>query len=249
MLRRKIISGMVIVFSITVFAGENSSDKSKSEMPEYSTDFEDQQQTIPMQMPNEFQGRMNRQMAEQWSDFSNFTRSRQRSLEQRIMEMQRKAREQEEQAMKQALGVNEAQWKTIKPKIEKVKTCRERASVSTGLPLSSTFVSSTSSPQGGGGFGGGFQFQSGGSSNLMPVQSSFQNQPSQRETQGERICRELNELLDNPNSSPEAIRQKMLELQQARANAKRQLAQAQKELREVLTLRQQARLVLIGLLD
>lgn len=246
MSRRIIILVTVIVFSITVFAAENSSDKSGAEVPEYPTDFESQQQTaVPMQMPNQFQGRTNRPMIDQWNNVPDFTQSRQRSIE-KIREMQRKAREQEEQAMKQALGVDEAQWRKIEPKIEKVKTCRQRASISTRLPFSSSFIS-TSSPQ-----GGGFQFQSGGgSSNITTAQSSFQTQSrhSGQETQGERICRELNTLLDNPNSSPEAIRQKMTELRQERENAKRQLDKAQKELREVLTLRQQARLVLMGILD
>ena len=166
------------------------------------------------------------------------------------------AEQQEEQAMKQALGVNDQQWKVIKPKIEKVKTCRDRATVNIGLPFSSNFVSTSS--QQGGGFAGGFQFGgsgSGGGSNMMTPdsafqgQSNFQNQPGRGETQGERICRQLDALLNDMNSSPEAIRLKTLELQQARANARKQLAQAQKELREALTLRQQARLVLMGILD
>ena len=84
---------------------------------------------------------------------------------------------------------------------------------------------------------------------MMAPGSSFQNQSDRRQTKGEKICQELYALLENMNSHPEAIRQKTLELRQARASARKQLAQAQKELREVLTLRQQARLVLMGLLD
>ena len=189
-------------------------------------------------------------------DFSRFNRLRGFNPEQRIREMQKMAEQQEEQAMKQALGVNDEQWKVIKPKIEKVKGCRDRATVSTGLPFSSNFISTSS--QQGGSFAGGFQFggSGGGSgSNMMAPdsafqgQSNFQNQPNRRETQGERICRQLDALLNDMNSSPETIRQKTLELQQARASARKQLAQAQKELREALTLRQQARLVLMGILD
>ena len=158
--------------------------------------------------------------------------------------------------MKQALGVNDQQWKFIKPKLDKVKACRERSTVSIGPPFSSNFVSTSS--QQGGGSSGGFQVQfggGGGGSNMITPgssfqsQSSFQNQSNRGETPGERICRQLDALLNDMNSSPEAIRQKTLELQQARANARKQLAQAQKELREALTLRQQARLVLMGILD
>lgn len=262
MSRRKIILSLVAICSISVLAGQSPSEKQKSDIPEYPQDFESEQQTTPTQPPTEFRERMNQQMTEQMRTMPDFARLRGLRQEQRIREMQRMAKQQEEQAMKQALGVNEEQWKVIKPKLDKVKACRERATVSIGLPFGSNFVGSSISSQGQG-FAGGFQFQFGGSgggssssgSNMtvpnssFQSQSNFQNQSSQRETQGERICRELNALLGNFNSPSEVIRQKMLELQQARANAKKQLAQAQNQLREVLNLRQQARLVLMGLLD
>ena len=120
--------------------------------------------------------------------------------------------------------------------------------MSIGSPFSSNFVSSTGSPQGGG-FGGGFQYRFGGSGNISSGGSSFQNQLDRPQSEGQRYCQELQALLDNPNSPPEAIKQKMLDLQRARARARKQLAEAQKELRAVLNLRQQARLCLMGLLD
>jgi hypothetical protein len=248
---------LVVCFSITVFVSRSLPNSSGTQQPEYKTDFEDQQQTIPQDNPNILRDRTARRWTMPQRFGPDFTRLRDLRPEQRIREMQRMAQEQEEQAMKQALGVNEEQWKVIKTKLDKVKACREQASVNIGLPFSSNFVSTTGSQQGGG-FGGGFQFQlggGGGGSNMMTPdssfqsQSNFQNQSNRRETQGERICRQLDALLNDINSSPEAIRLKTLELQQARANARKQLAQAQKELREALTLRQQARLVLMGILD
>jgi hypothetical protein len=248
----------IVLCSICVLAGQNQSEKSKSDVPDYPQDFEARQPTGPVQPPNIFQDRTNRLMSQQWRDFTGFNRLRGLPLEQRIREMQKMAEQQEETAMKQALNVNDEQWKIIKPKLEKVKACRERANVGIGPPFSSNFVSTSS--QQGGGFAGGFQVQFGGGgggsgSDMMTPDSSFQsqtnfqNQSNRRETRGERICRQLDALLNNFNSSPEAIRLKMLELQQARANAKKQLAQAQKELRAVLTLQQQARLLLMGILD
>lgn len=259
MSRQKNILSLVICFSMTVFAGQRSSEKPKSGIPEYQDNFENKQQVTSeektremqdwsAQQRAEYEERMAQQRAEFERNRRSFERLRDLKPEQRIREMQRMAREQEEQAMKQALGVDEAQWKIIEPKIEKVKSCRERASVNIGLPFSSNFVSSTGSPQGGG-IGGGFQYQFGGSGNMSSGEPSFQNQFNRRQTEGEKICQEFQALLDNPNASPEAIKQKMLELQRARANARKQLAQAQKELREVLTFRQQARLCLMGLLD
>ncbi len=250
MSRRRLFFSMIVIYSISVFAGQNQSEKSKSDVTEYPQDFESQQQTIPQDSPNILRDRTTRQRTMPQRFGPDFTRLRDLRPEQKIREMQRMAEQQEEQAMKQALGVNDQQWKVIKPKLDKVKACRERSTVSIGPPFSSNFVSTSS--QQGDGFGGGFQFQfggGGGGSNMTPPDSSLQSQSSRPETQGERICRELNALLDNFNSPPEAIRLKTLELQQARANARKQLAQAQKELREVLTLRQQARLVLMGILD
>ena len=259
MSRQKIIFSLIVVCSISVLASQNSSQKPKSEIPEYPNNFEDNRQNIPEEKRKEmedwsaqqrtiFEEQMSRQMAEFERNRRDFERLRDLKPEQRIREMQRIAREQEERAMKQALGVDERQWKIIEPKIENVKACQERASVSIELPFSSSFVNRTSSPQGIG-FGSGFQYQFGGSGNMSSDLSSFQNQFNRRQSEGQRICQELQVLLDNMNSSPEAIKQKVLELQRARARAKKQLAQARKELREVLTLRQQARLCLMGLLD
>jgi hypothetical protein len=247
---------MIIVCSISVLASQSPSEKQKSQVPEYQKDFEGQQQAISQDSPNILRDRTAPQWTMPQRFGPDFSRLRDLRPEQRIREMQRMAEQMEEQAMKQALGVNDQQWKVIKPKLEKVKACRERATVSIGSPYSSNFVSTNS--QQGGGFAGGFQMQfggSGGGSNMtapdsaFQSQSNFQNQPNRRETQGERICRQLDAMLNDINSSPEAIRLKTLELQQARANARKQLAQAQKELREALTLRQQARLVLMGILD
>ena len=247
MLNQRIILSLLVVFSIMVFVGRGLCQTSETRQPEYKTDFEQDRQNITGDNFNMDRQRSTQRREMQQRFRPDFSRLRNLEPAERIREMQKMAREQEEQAMKQALGVNEKQWKIIEPKIEKVKACRDRASVSIGSPFGSNFVSS-SSPQGGG-FSGGFQYQFGGSGNISSGGSSFQNQFNQQQTQGQEICQELQVLLDNPNSSPEAIKQKMLELQRARANAKKQLAEAQKELRKVLTFRQQARLCLMGLLD
>ncbi len=248
MSRRRIIPGLVICLSIAVFVGQGLSQTTKSQQPEYQPDFEDEQQVTPEENSRDLQERAAQRRAEQWRTVPDFAHLQGFRPEERIREMRRMAQEQEIQAMKRALGVNEAQWKRIEPKLNKVKVCRERASVSIGLPFSSNFVSSAGSPQGQG-FGGSFQYQFGGSGNMMARGPSFQNQFKRRHTEGEKICQELLGLLEDLNSQPEEIGLKMVALRQARAKARKQLAKAQKELCEVLTLRQQARLVLMGLLD
>ena len=176
---------------------------------------------------------------------------------QRMAEEQRRmAEEQETEAMKQALEVDERQWKVIEPKLKKVRTCRDQAFVGIGLPFQSSFTSSVvPSPGGaggqsfGGGFAGGFQFQAGGRGGMTVHSSSPWGDFGRQPTEGERICEELQLLLQVPGAGPDEIRQKLDALRKAREKARKQLVKAQQELRKVLTFRQQARLVLMGLLD
>jgi len=191
-----------------------------------------------------------------------FERMRDMSPEEKVRHFQKLAEEQrriiEEQealAMQQALGADEQQWRIIRPKLKRVQAYRDQAFVGIGLPFQSSFTSSVAPGQMGGrggfgGFAGGFQFQAGGSMQGTGFQSSspFQNS-GQPTTAGERICQELQMLLQSPDASPAEINQKLAALRQARAKAKRQLVQAQQELRKVLNFHQQARLVLMGLLD
>jgi len=68
-------------------------------------------------------------------------------------------------------------------------------------------------------------------------------------TDGEKACEELSELLQDKNSDPEKIRQKMVALRQAREKAGNQLAKVRQELREILNSLQEAKLVLLDVLN
>lgn len=105
----------------------------------------------------------------------------------------------------------------------------------------------------GGGSSGGYVMQ-GGSGGGSGGSAQFGGGPTWRLadrelTEGEKACEELFELLQDKNSRPEKIKQKMDALHQAREKAKNQLAKVRQELREILNSRQKAKLVLIGLLD
>jgi len=176
------------------------------------------------------------------------------SHEERMRDLRRMAREQETLAMKQALGVDEQQWKVIEPKLKKVRACRDQAFVGIALPFQSSFTSSVGSAPGqgggqsfGGGFAGGFQFQSGGTGAV--TNSSAWDDPDRPATEGEIICDELQRMLQDPQVAPDQIRQRLDALRQAREKARRQWAIAQQELRKVLNLNQEATLVMMGLLE
>ncbi len=174
---------------------------------------------------------------------------------QQLAEEQRKAMEEQEAiAMRQALGVNDEQWKVIEPRLKKVKHYREQAFIGTGPPFQSNFSSFGTGPGGGQGFSsgftGGFQFQAGASGQGAMVPNSTGRQDFDGPvSDGEILCEEIQRLLYDPQATPEQVSQKLDALRQEREKARRQWVAAQQQLREVLDFRQQARLVLMGLLD
>jgi hypothetical protein len=186
-----------------------------------------------------------------------FERMRDMRPPERFERFMREAKQREAEAMQQALGVDQQQWKLIEPKLEKVRSLRDEAFGGIGQPFSSSgFTTQFGSPPGqagsgsSGGFAGGFSFQGGGGPEGSTGQSFSTWRPLGREpTQVEKICGELQILLQDRNATPEAIRQKLDALRHARAQARKRWAQAQQDLREVLNLHQQATLMMIGLLE
>jgi hypothetical protein len=65
----------------------------------------------------------------------------------------------------------------------------------------------------------------------------------------EKAQQALQTTLDNTAATPDAIKKQLTQLRAAREKAKQELAKAQKDLRQVLTLRREAILVLMGILD
>jgi chromosome segregation ATPase len=183
----------------------------------------------------------------------------------------------EKESMEQVLRATEEQWKAIKPKLNKVRKLKSRADVSIRL-MRFGGMSSMSSMAGSSvgvkkGFGRGSMSGFGSSSNVVldegetvqkggstdgstsrsPMSWKWQR-PSQYRgfenlNEGEKICEELFRLLEDRNSELEEIRQKIEALQKFRQETKKELAIAQKELRQLVTPRQEAALVMMQLLD
>ena len=74
-------------------------------------------------------------------------------------------------------------------------------------------------------------------------------QARREQTEVEKSTVELRSTLENKEASPEEIKEKLAALRKAQENARQELAKAQQELRGELTMRQEAQLVLMGLLD
>ena len=128
-------------------------------------------------------------------------------------------RQRMEERLKEQLGTTDDEWKVLQPKLEKVMTAR-RDTMGGGF----------------GGFGGGRR----GDDN---------NSGSQQRSAVQTASSDLRTTLENKDATPEEINAKLKALRDAREKAKADLAAAQKDLKEVITPRQEAVLVTIGMLE
>ncbi|MGN6368713.1 MAG: hypothetical protein ACTHN5_10660 [Phycisphaerae bacterium] len=129
--------------------------------------------------------------------------------------------EQRMQRIKDAMGVSDDDWKAIEPKIQNVQQLQ--------------FQSMMGGRGGRGRFGGG------------PGGQNADNQPAANPVQ--QAMTDLRNTLDNKDATPEQIKTKIEAVRTARKTAADNLKKAQDDLRELLTVRQEAVLVEQGLLD
>ncbi len=128
--------------------------------------------------------------------------------------------------MKDQLGASDDEWKIIGPRLTKVMTLRFQSRGQGGMM--GMFG------RGRGGPGGGRGGDRGGS-------------PDRQLTGVAKVTSELRTLLDG-NPSADQIKAKLTALRQAREKNKQELAKAQQSLKQVLSLKQEAQLVLMDML-
>ena len=139
-----------------------------------------------------------------------------------------------EQRMKEALGVTDDEWKVLGPRVMKVQELSRQANAG-GRGMGMMFGRGRRGGPGGQGGPGGDRPGGRGMNREL--------------TEVEKIQEELQTTLENTASTPDQIKQQLTKLRAAKEKAKQELAKAQQDLRQVLTLRQEATLVLMGLLD
>jgi hypothetical protein len=187
-----------------------------------------------------------------------------------------------DQAYQEAIGADENQWKTIKPRLERVKKLRNSPSISIsvyggGASSGGGSGGSSGTYSSGGGYGGfGGSSGYGGYSGVGPaVGGAGSHQGTDRPvkaqvgdmnmgwtwqrpssvktndllTEGEDACEKLLDVLETNNPDHEQINQKVTILRKIREQNRHELLQAQQQLREVVTLGQEAKLILMGYLD
>lgn len=133
--------------------------------------------------------------------------------------------------IQEALGATDEEWVVLGPRVEKVQTLSRQTRRGGGMGMFSMF----------GGGRGGREGRRGATRG--DVASTRELSEVDEALQGLRAA------LENQEAKPEDIKKKLTTLREAREKAKQQLDKAQQELRELLSLRQEAQLVLMGLLD
>ncbi|MCM8768131.1 MAG: hypothetical protein NC911_00365 [Candidatus Omnitrophica bacterium] len=124
--------------------------------------------------------------------------------------------------IKERLQPSDEEWKVIQPRLEKVMTLSRQATAMRMMgPWWSGERPGTPSGQT-------------ASQEMSPVQ---------------KAASELESVLANKESKPAEINAKLTALRETRQKAKKELSEAQAALKEILTPRQEAQLVLMGLLE
>lgn len=132
-----------------------------------------------------------------------------------------------------ALGESEERWKLIQPKLEKVQDLRDQATSTVGAGVSDGSSDSRTGPSG----------------PALQWKRPWKYTPLFEMTEAQKLARQIRTLLEKKDTPPQAFRRNMADLRKARrkeAEIERQLAEARRELREILTTRQEAILVLLG---
>jgi hypothetical protein len=137
------------------------------------------------------------------------------------------------QRLKEQLGCSDEEWKVIGPKVLKVYTLT--SSQSRGLQMRSLLGRSNN------------QSNNQGSNQGNAQGTATPNRASNITT--DKTMEELQTLLQNQNATNAQIKKQLTEVRNSREKTQEELAKAQKELRELLTLKQEAILVSIGLLE
>jgi hypothetical protein len=129
--------------------------------------------------------------------------------------------------MREQFGATEDEWKILQPRIEKVQQLQRQNRGGFGMMM--------------GRFGRGRG--PGGDDRRR------EGAPEREQSEVEKKTEALQSLLEDENSSASSIKAALEALRQARAKAQQELATARKELREVCSMKQEARLVLMGILE
>ena len=145
-----------------------------------------------------------------------------------------------DQRMREQLGATEQEWKVLGPRFTKVQELsrQTRGGGRGGMMFGG---------RGGmGGRGGGPGGQGGPGGNRP---GGNQGAPAREQSAVEKAQEQLRTVLDNTASTPEQITTALTGLRKEREKATQLLAVAEQDLRKIITIRQEAICVMMGILD
>jgi hypothetical protein len=142
--------------------------------------------------------------------------------------------------MKEQLGVDDAAWKVMEPRLMKVMELNRQASAGGRGGMFGMM--------GGRGGRGGPGGPGGADNGGAPAQRRGPG-PQGEQTALDKAAAQLRTVLENQSASPEEIKTALTAVRGAREKAKQDLAVAQQDLKKILTVRQEAMLVEMGMLE
>lgn len=151
-------------------------------------------------------------------------------------EMRRNMEERMAERMKEQLEITDAEWKVLQPRFQKV-TELQRQAMGGGRGMMGMMMGG----RGGRGGQGGRPGQEGQQRGPRPDGDRPQSAVQQ-------AAEGLRTVLESDNPSPEQLKSALGKLRSAREQAKQELLKAQGQLRELLTLKQEAMLCMMGIL-
>lgn len=144
---------------------------------------------------------------------------------------------------KQQLEVNDEDWAVLEPKVIKILLLQADAANTTGMMrmMMSGFARGGAGGPGMAGGMRGFNMRGNGLAMIFGL--------DQKPSQVENASEALQDVIDNKEATPDQIKVALNELRDARGKARNDLTTARRELTELLTQRQEARAVQMGLLE
>lgn len=142
--------------------------------------------------------------------------------------------------MRESMGATEEEWKVLLPRIEKVQTLQRNARTTSGFGGLTGFGGGD---RGRGGPGGGERRPEGGNTAGGTAAATPEVPAAVQKS------RDLQTALANKDVSPDELKAKLQALREARTAAKAELTKAQEELKGIVTIKQEAQLVAMGVLE
>jgi len=136
--------------------------------------------------------------------------------------------------MREQLGASEEEWKVLEPRIEKVRQAQRATRGGGSRMMRGMFGNRGRGTRG---------------DDRRGNDDRRSDRPEQEQSQIEQKAEALQSLLDDENASPASIKAALDAYRKARTQAQQDLETAQKSLREVCSMKQEARFVLMGLLN